>query len=318
MGKHSDPFVILLISTLLLGWILPLPIELEALISLLSRVGIGFIFLFYGLKLDIPLLVKGIKSWKAHLLVQASTFILFPLFVLLFLPIFQLMGIENLWLPLFFLAALPSTVSSSVVFTNIAKGNLTIAIFNASVSGVIAVFLTPIWMGFFMEKSEGVVLLPVFTNLFFQIILPLVIGLLLNKHLRFIPLKFPVFFKWYDKVIILLIVYKSFSSSFQTSLNQNQTITDYVIIVFVSLLLFGFINGIVQLMINALGFSNPDRKAILLCSTQKSLVHGSVFVLLLIDDPQARGIFLIPIMIYHTFQLLYFANVSTKWVKKNI
>ncbi|GAL78303.1 sodium/bile acid symporter family [Algibacter lectus] len=48
-----------------------------------------------------------------------------------------------------FLAALPSTVSSSVVMVSMAKGNIPAAIFNASISGIIGVALTPLWMGAF-------------------------------------------------------------------------------------------------------------------------------------------------------------------------
>ena len=43
-----------------------------------------------------------------------------------------------LWLSIYFLACLPSTVSSSVVMVSIAKGNVPSAIFNASISGLIA------------------------------------------------------------------------------------------------------------------------------------------------------------------------------------
>ena len=50
----------------------------------------------------------------------------------------------QLWLGVFFLATLPSTVSSSVVMTNIAKGNVPAAIFDASVSSLLGVFITPV------------------------------------------------------------------------------------------------------------------------------------------------------------------------------
>lgn len=50
-----------------------------------------------------------------------------------------------------FLATLPSTVSSSVVMVSIAGGNMAAAIFNASVSSLIGVFVTPLWMGIFLE-----------------------------------------------------------------------------------------------------------------------------------------------------------------------
>lgn len=315
MGKFIDPFILLLLAAILLGWFLPLPSFLESTIALFSRIGIAFIFLFYGLKLDLSILLKGLKNWQAHLLIQGTTFLLFPVLMIFFLPLLQWIGQDHLWLPLFFLAALPSTVSSSVIFTNIAKGNVTIAIFNASISGVLAIIFTPFWMGLFQQKQGGIELDYVFTNLFFQVLLPLMIGLLLNKYLRFLPLKFPFFFRWYDKFIILVIVYKSFSNSFATSFTAYKEVLDFVWMSIIIVLVFLIIFRAVRFMVKILNISFADSKAILLCSAQKSLVHGSVFVMILVEDINERGLILLPIMIYHTFQLIYFSYVSQKWAK---
>ncbi|MBP5621211.1 MAG: bile acid:sodium symporter, partial [Thermoguttaceae bacterium] len=61
----------------------------------------------------------------------------------------------GIWLGVFFLAALPSTVSSSVVMTNIARGNVPAAIFDASISSLLGVFVTPLWMRLFIDASTG-------------------------------------------------------------------------------------------------------------------------------------------------------------------
>jgi sodium/bile acid cotransporter 7 len=317
MGKSIDPFIGFLVFAIFLGWFLPLPVFLESAMALFSRIGIAFIFLFYGLKLDLSVLLKGLKNWQAHLLIQGTTFLLFPLMTIFFLPLFQWMDKEHLWLPLFFLAALPSTVSSSVIFTNIAKGNITIAIFNASISGVLAILFTPFWMGLFQQKQGGLELGGVFNNLFFQVLLPLIIGLFLNKRLRFLPLKFPFFFAWYDKLIILVIVYKSFSNSFKTSFTAYTDLLDFIWMSIIIVLVFFIVFRAVRVLVKVLNISFADGKAILLCSTQKSLVHGSVFILVLVEDANERGFILLPIMIYHTFQLVYFSYISPKWAKVN-
>jgi sodium/bile acid cotransporter 7 len=43
-------------------------------------------------------------------------------------------------------ADLPSTVSSSVALTAAARGNVPVALFNAILSSLIGVVLTPLWM----------------------------------------------------------------------------------------------------------------------------------------------------------------------------
>src|SRR5690625_5085415 len=117
-----------------------------------STAGITLIFFFYGLELSPEKIRSGLSNWKLHLLVQSSTFVLFPLIHLLFNPLVQNEYGETIWLAFLFLAVLPSTVSTSVVMVSIARGNLPAAIFNASISGLIGIAVTPLWMGFFLQS----------------------------------------------------------------------------------------------------------------------------------------------------------------------
>lgn len=85
---------------------------------------------------------------------------------------------DNLfWLGTFYLAALPSTVSSSVVMVSIAGGNLPAAIFNASISSIVGILITPLWMGFFLsaENADFEVMNTIWT-LVQQIFIPVVLG----------------------------------------------------------------------------------------------------------------------------------------------
>src|SRR5699024_8283044 len=93
----------------------------------------SLIFFFYGLKLSGKQIKSGLQNWKLHLLVQLSTFLLFPLLVLPFKPFIAAGHSQTIWLAFLFLAALPSTVSSSVVMVSIAKGKVPAAFFNACI-----------------------------------------------------------------------------------------------------------------------------------------------------------------------------------------
>jgi sodium/bile acid cotransporter 7 len=59
----------------------------------------------------------------------------------------------ELLLGVFYLCALPSTVSSSVAMTSMARGNVPGAIFNATISGLIGMALTPLLMGLVISAS---------------------------------------------------------------------------------------------------------------------------------------------------------------------
>jgi solute carrier family 10 (sodium/bile acid cotransporter), member 7 len=153
----DNKFVFALFLVMLLAWVFPGPGAPDSIIPLktIGSIGISLIFFFYGLKLSPEKLRAGLGNFRLHLLVQLSTFLLFPLIVLPFYPLMKTEGQQTLWLAMFFLAALPSTVSSSVVLTSLAKGNVPAAIFNASISGIIGIMVTPLWMGLFHACKVG-------------------------------------------------------------------------------------------------------------------------------------------------------------------
>src|SRR5690606_18218439 len=156
MKLKIDKFVLFIIVVIGIAYLFPTWGTKKSSIPLdtISAIGISLIFFFYGLKLSPEKLKAGLKNWKLHLLVQASTFLIFPLIVLACRPLLQTQEQETIWLGFFFLAALPSTVSSSVVMVSMAKGNLPAAIFNASISGIVGIAVTPLWMGLFVNDAQ--------------------------------------------------------------------------------------------------------------------------------------------------------------------
>lgn len=300
---------------IVIAWIVPgvgmsySPVNL----GLIIDIGVVLIFFFYGLKLDPQKLKRGMSNWKMHLAIQLTTFLLFPLLILPFYPLLKGTSYEMFWMGIFFLAALPSTVSSSVVMVSIAGGNIPGAIFNASISGIIGIVMTPFWMGLFMTASGGGFdFSDVLIKLITQIILPVVAGLILH----------PFFVHWvnrymkplaaFDKIIILLIVYESFSHSFLSGMFSSVNwitmggLFVVVVIIFFMVLYFTHWLGI------KLNFSREDSITLQFAGTKKSLVHGSVFANVLFSGISGAGIYLLPIMIYHAFQLFYISVLARK------
>ena len=215
--NKQNKFLFALVGMILLARILPYRDEYNAVFNLNRFIdwGICIIFLLYGLKLNIKEVFRDIKNWKLHLLVQVGTFVLFPLLVALFYPLAKGTDYQLVWLSIFFLASLPSTVSSSVVMVSIAKGNITSAIFNASISGLIGIVATPLLMGFFLENTSAEVDQgEIIQQLLLKVLLPIVLGLLLNPLLKKWVDKYSKWIGQFDRFIILLIVYESFSDAF--------------------------------------------------------------------------------------------------------
>src|SRR5690554_2107081 len=209
-------FFFLLIFSILLAWLFPEWGMEESMIPFdeVTYYGVAVIFFFYGIKLSPESLKLGLSNWKLHLLIQATTFVIFPVLILLLYVFFGEEG-SLWWLGVFYLAALPSTVSSSVVMVSIAGGNLPAAIFNASISSVIGIFITPLWMQVFLSALEtGFDLEDVIIKLIIQVLLPLVLGIILHRFLGAWAAKHKKSLNKFDQLIILMIVFTAFSESF--------------------------------------------------------------------------------------------------------
>ena len=275
--------------------------------------GIAGIFLLYGLKLNLKEVVKDVSNWKLHLLVQTGTFVLFPLLVLVFYPFFRDTIYFQSWLSVYFLACLPSTVSSSVVMVSIAKGNVTSAIFNASISGLIGIFMTPLLMGFFLQAhhSEGNQA-EIIQQLLLKVLLPIILGILLNPIFKNIIQKYSKIIAEFDRLIILLIVYESFSKAFIENVFASVPSLVFVVIAVSVVILFFVVYAILQWISCKLGFSREDAITTTFCGSKKSLVHGSLFVMILGIPEEQKVLFLLPVMIYHSFQLFYVSWLASK------
>jgi len=256
---------------------------------------------------------EGLSNYRLHFLVQVATFILFPLLVIAFRPFIRTDEQQMIWLAMFFLAALPSTVSSSVVMVVLAKGNIAGAIFNASISGLIGIVVTPLWIGLFWQVGGvGFDFSDVMLSLFLKILVPVFLGLVLHRYLGRYVKKHLKELARFDKLIILLIVYKSFSKSFTAGLFDEISITDFMLIGLGSLALFVLIFSIIGGVSKLLHFSREDRIAALFCGSKKSLVHGTVFSKVLFQNAAGQGVFLVPIMIYHSLQLIIISFIASR------
>ncbi|WP_285655878.1 bile acid:sodium symporter family protein [Allomuricauda sp. NBRC 101325] len=310
-----DRFVLAIILVVVLAYFFPDLGSKDSKVPLgtISSVGISLIFFFYGLKLSPEKIKTGLKNWKLHILVQVSVFLFFPLIVLAFYPTFGTGETENIWLAFLFMAALPSTVSSSVVMVSLAKGNVPAAIFNASISGLIGIVLTPLWVGIFLEQKAGEFsLMDVYVKLLTEILLPVILGLFLNRYLGKYAARYSSYLTLFDKSVILLIIYKSFVHSFEDKVFVSVDLKDMFLIYIGVLAIFFLIYFTIGFISNKLGFDKEDKITAQFCGTKKSLVHGTVFSKILFPASMPTGIILLPLMLFHATQILIISVLATR------
>ncbi|MCL6217340.1 bile acid:sodium symporter family protein [Zunongwangia pacifica] len=305
-------FIVSLFGVILLAYLLPQGNDLLPL-KTITDIGIGLIFFFYGLKLAPQELKLGLLNYKVHIIVQLTTFVVFPLLAIAYLPLFEQGKDSELWTAIFFLATLPSTVSSSIVMVALAKGNLPTAIFNASLSGIIGIFATPIWLSLILGKSADFQFIDVLVKLGWQILAPLILGLLLQRFFGDWARKNSKKLALFDKGIILIIVYSSFSHSFTSNLFETIDLMGFLLLILGVLVLFFAVYYLTAFVSKLLNLSTEDKITAQFCGTKKSLVHGSVMVKVIFGNAANTGLLLLPIMLFHSSQLILIAYFAEKY-----
>ncbi|MDR2346483.1 MAG: bile acid:sodium symporter [Planctomycetaceae bacterium] len=286
----------------------------------ISSIGFFITFFFYGVSMSPSIFWNGISNWRLHLLVISSTFLIFPIVVLILRHFFETEFTNEIWLGIFYISVLPSTISSSVVMVSIAGGNIPAAIFNASISGVIGVFITPIWMGIFIANMIGEDKFSVFSSicdLLIIIVLPLCLGMYFNKRWGELLAKNRKFLRLFDQSVILLLVYTAFSKSFMSNAFDGFVISQLLVLCVGIIILFFCVYMITLIFCKIMGFNVADTITALFCGSKKSLAHGIAMSKIIFAELPSVGIILLPIMLYHAIQLLIVSIIAKRFADKS-
>jgi sodium/bile acid cotransporter 7 len=273
--------------------------------ELLNKLGVALIFFLHGLTLSVQALRRGTLLWRLHLVVQLATFLLFPLLGVCLLSVGGDLFSPPLAIGLFYLCALPSTVSSSVAMTAVARGNVPAAVFNATLSSLLGVFLTPLWLGLVLGAAgQPLPLGKVILDLCIWLLLPFAIGQLGRPVLGALAQRHKRYLARLDRLTILLLVYTSFCDSVQAGVWREQSLGSLLLVMACSMLLFAVVMACVTLLSRALGFEIEERIAAVFCGSKKTLASGVPMARLIFGAHPSLSLILLPIMIYHPLQLV--------------
>lgn len=281
-----------------------------------TGMGIALVFFLHGIALSPKALKDGVSNWKLHLFIQAATFVVYPLLWVIFGHGMQSIMPTALAFGFCFLFVLPSTISSSVAMTAIGRGNMPGAIFNASLSSILGVFITPFLIQFFMGlQGAQLNMMDSVLSISKLLLLPMVLGQVLR----------PLLFSWIekhkkvvgkaDKYVILLIIYNAFSDSVSDGIWHNFSI-DYLIMSLAICMVVLF--SIIHLMrwgAKFFGFDHADEVAAVFCGSKKTLAAGIPMAKVIFGADPRLGMILLPIMIYHPLQIFYCAILANRYQK---
>jgi len=282
-----------------------------------SDYGIFAIFFLYGVNLSVESLRSGLVNWRLHLLVQVSTFVLFPA---LFIPFRALCGPflpPDLQLGFFYLCALPSTISSSVAMTAIARGNVPAAIFNATLSSLLGVFLTPALVSLVAQTTgQAPPLAQTVTKVATLLLLPFALGQLLRPFAGKFFGRYKKYTAISDKCIILILVFAAFSDSVNAGLWTTYGPPVLALTFVCTGAILAIVLTVTTTLARLLNFSTTDEIVAVLCGSKKTLASGAPMAKLIFAGSTSLGPILLPIILYHQIQLFVCSILARRYASR--
>ncbi|WP_395517477.1 bile acid:sodium symporter family protein [Pseudorhizobium flavum] len=315
MKLKIDPFLALMMGTIVIASIAPAHGAFAKLIEQIGTLAVAFLFFAHGAVLPRRALIDGLRNWKFHLFVFAVTFGLFPLIVQ------PLNMVPATWMPpelllgFLYLAALPSAVSSSIAFTSIAKGNVPAAVCNSAASNVFGLMLTPLLVTLLMrtDASGSIDLVESLEDIVVELLLPFGLGQALHTSLLRFTMRYKHRLEQYDQGVIIVIIYAAFSKSVVDGLWSELSATTLFLAIGMTCALLMIVISFMIATTHALRFSREDRIAAVFCGSKKSLASGLPLAQVLFAGSPAFAMIVLPIMLYNQIQIIVGAIMARRY-----
>ena len=312
-----DNFTLALVTVVAFASLLPASGRAAHFFEGLTTVAIGLLFFLHGARLSREAILAGITHWRLHLLVFASTFVLFPVLGVALGPVLSPLVTPQLYTGVLFLCVLPATVQSAIAFTAMARGNLPAAICSASASTLLGVFVTPVLVNLVVLPQGGNAAssFDSIGRILLQLMVPFLAGHVLRPligkwvHRRAAVLKFV------DQGSILLVVYTAFSAAVIEGLWKQVPVSALLGLLLVCAVLLALALSLTTWMARRFGFDTEDEIAIVFCGSKKSLASGIPMAKVLFAS-HAVGAIVLPLMLFHQMQLMVCAVLAQRYSRR--
>lgn len=307
-----DPFVLLILSAVLLASVLPVRAEGARWFGYFTQGAIALLFFMHGAKLSAQQVRHGFAQWRLHATVFASTFVLFPAIGWLASPVLETVLGKGLTLGMLFLCALPSTVQSSIAFTAMAGGNVAAAVCSAATSSLVGVFVTPVLVMLMFGVHGEFALGDAIAQVTLQLLVPFALGQFARRWIADWVQRHKGWLKQVDNSSILMVVYGSFSAAVVGGIWRQVDAWHLGLLLAWCAGLLVLVFALTLALGRFLGFDAADRKTLFFCGSKKSLTTGIPLANVLFPAASV-GMVILPTMIFHQIQLLACAYLARRW-----
>jgi sodium/bile acid cotransporter 7 len=311
-----DPFLLALAGTVALAAFLPAHGAAAEAASIAAKSAIALLFFLYGARLSPQQAWHGIRQWRLHLLVLATTFVLFPLLGLAARALVPSVLTSDLYHGVLFLCLVPSTVQSSIAFTSIARGHVSAAIVSASLSNILGIVLTPLLVVLLMNTNGAIrVDSSSIRDVVAQLLLPFGAGQLARPWIAGLITRYAALLKVVDRGSILLVVYTAFSMGVVQGIWVSVDGWRLILASLVAAVLLALVLAVTTVIGRAARLDRGDAIVLLFCGSKKSLASG--LPMALVFFPAATvGLTMLPLMIFHQIQLVVCAVIASRLARE--
>lgn len=293
---------------------------------ILAKLGVGSIFFLSGLMIQRKAFLSSLQHFSMLFSIQGFCFLGFPLLTLLVLSLYPAFAIApSFSIGIIILACMPTTISSCVVMTSLAKGNESAALLNGIFSNFLGIFICPFLVSFFLGISSSGVYIdpyPVLQKLMFTVLIPLLFGCSVRFFLGGrVIIKWTKSIRYANSFIVLAIIYIIFFDTFEAMPKEAISLFDLLKLTLnLSLLHLFFFVIVFMLGVYFLKFNEKDVKALLFTAPHKTLALGMPLTMAILSSEafatsQASAMLIaLPLALYHHLQLI-FAGIFLRFKK---
>ena len=311
-----DNFTLALLSTVALASLLPAAGAVAHFFEGLTVAAVALLFFLHGAKLSREAIVAGLGHWRLHLVVVASTFVLFPLLGWALRPVLEPLVTPELYLGVLYLCVLPATVQSAIAFTSLARGNIPAAICSAAASSLFGIFLTPLLVALLLNvHGDGGSTVDAIVKISVQLLLPFIAGQVASRWIGGWVGRNKAWLKFVDQGSILLVVYGAFSEAVNEGIWHQIPLWELGGLVVACCVLLALVLAASTLLGKAFGFNQEDRITILFCGSKKSLATGVPMAQVLFAGA-SMGVLILPLMLFHQIQLMVCAALAQRYAQR--
>ena len=306
-----DPYVAAIVGMVVLASVLPAHDSGAVVAKYATNAAIALLFFLHGARLSPQAALAGAGHWRLHIVVLASTFLLFPALGLAAKALLPGLLTPPLWTGVILLCVLPSTVQSSIAFTSIAHGNVPAALCAATASNLLGMGLTPVLVGLLLGAQGGFSLHAV-GDILLQLLVPFAAGQLARPWIGAWALRHKTLLGLVDRGSILLVVYSAFSEGVTQGIWHQLGLADLARLAAVDAALLATVLAITTYGSRLMGFCRADEVTIVFCGSKKSLASGLPMATVLLAG-RSVGLIVLPLMLFHQIQLMVCASLAKRY-----